>query len=130
MKNQELIEVNIDKQGSYDFEGHIESVLEAPLAPAISGWLILQGAEPIAGQVEHLSVLGDFSIEWDDDIPMVQIEEIYLSYGTKHLNIIDFVDLDKLSEELAERGDQHEWYTDKLSSAIDNAMDRMKEGDL
>lgn len=80
---------------------------------------------------------GEFSIEWDDDIPMPQIDALYIigPDNTKHIEI----DLDRCYnskvllfdgyaiEELISERDNGDWSQDRIEAAADRAYDAYKD---
>jgi len=72
------------------------------------------------GVDESKKVYGEFSIEWDDDIP-----EVYASPNVTDIDGLEVadIDLDFVSQQIAAKGDESSWYEDRLSNASDYDWD-------
>ena len=85
-----------------------------------------------------LRVEGEFSVDFDDDIAMPQIESLFIVNGDSHIEI----PLERLFntkvllfdghaiEDLIAETDDGSWYQDRLEAAADHAYDCWKDSQL
>lgn len=98
------------------------------------------------GLTEQLDVCykieGEFTIEWDDDIPMPQIESLYIVHP---LNDKIFIEIDKdrcfnhkcllfdgyaIQDLIADGGDCGDWSADRQAAYADAAYDSWRDSQL
>lgn len=73
---------------------------------------------------EQATIEGEFSVAWDDDIPMVQIEDIFLCNGEEVIKLSDSdVNIDEICNIIEYQGDSGDWFEDRLSAAMDRDWD-------
>lgn len=66
------------------------------------------------GYCFEVNAFVDYSVQWDEDIPMVTIEEVTLSYGNTFLTLSENeYDYDDLSIKLEQDGPYLQWKEDK-----------------
>lgn len=86
--------------------------------------------EPNREFTEEIKVEGEYSVEWDDDIPMPVVENVYLSNGNKdiEMNLDDLGNtLFDIEEEIAQSGMDSSWEEDRIGRLADRAYDDWKD---
>lgn len=74
---------------------------------------------------------GEYTIEWDDDIPNVYVTSIFISnpYDSKSYievdlnSFVELFDLEALGAMIYDNADQGNWYEDKAANAMDYDWD-------
>lgn len=78
-----------------------------------------------------LLIEGDYSIEWDDDIAMPQIESIFLinpDDASKYVRLnFDDVDTESLEETISDSDLSSDWECDRMAEAADWAHDSYED---
>lgn len=70
-------------------------------------------------QAQIVYLEGEYSVDWDDDIPMVAIEYLQLVNGDKILDLKESeYNYDTLCNEIEQESDS-DWYADRMSDASD-----------
>lgn len=106
------MKVKINKDARYEFEG------------LVFDYSLTADQQAILGDVGELDIAGDYTVEWDDDIPMVMVESVYLINNGKEIEVTDDSLLDLIADAIQER-DDGSWAEDALGSRIDRAMDSL-----
>ncbi len=110
----------IEKFKSSSFIG---SVLDEHLP---SKYRDLVDADPNPEFTNEIQFEGEYTIEWDDDIPMPIIESLYLDNGNKSIEInLDDIgnEVYDLEEQISQSGLDSDWEVDKYSSMADSWKD-------
>lgn len=69
-----------------------------------------------------IEVEGEYSVDWDDDIPMVAVEYLTLVHGDKTLDLKeDDYNYDTVCNDIEQESDS-DWYADRMSDAADYYM--------
>jgi hypothetical protein len=119
-----LLNVTIDNIKSYTFSGYMST---DQLDTISLDWLRERGVNP--EESETFTVEGEFQISFDDDIPMCEILDLYLSYGNETLDILDRVNnLYELCEYIENNGDYLDWVSDREAMLTDYYYDMWREG--
>ena len=122
------IEIHYEGQKNYEFEAYVYA---NDLNKECVAWLAKLGCKIDERDEETFKVVGEFSVYFDDDIPMTEVESICLSYGSEYLHIDEFdIDTDKLCEDIAEHGDACDWAADKMADDGDRAYDSWKDDQM
>lgn len=69
---------------------------------------------------------GEYTVQWDDDIPMPVIESLYLDNGNKYIevNLDDIDEVYDLEEQISQSGLDSDWEADKFGDMADYYKDR------
>lgn len=115
------MKINISKVKNYSFEG---TILDEHLSQK---YLEYFEVDPNRDYTDEIKVDGEFTIEWDDDIPNVIVENLTFDNGNKYIE----VDLDEVStqdlEDQIQEYDNGSWAEDKIASQSDYAYERSRD---
>lgn len=82
--------------------------------------------------IEQVEVEGDFSVEWDDDIPLVRISYVLAKsesgneltiYDENLDSAVEQYDAYEIEQLIEQDGDSSEWMADAMAMAADRAYD-------
>lgn len=109
---------NVTVKGS-EFSG------QCILGPDDTRLLSLLGQKLAPGEFFAVDISGEFSLDWDDDIAMVMLDSVCITYEGRTIDLVpDDCDFSAIEAVIEEHGDHSNWEEDRMSSRIDDYMDR------
>lgn len=115
---------HITKFRTSSFEGN---VLDENLPQKYKDLLEVDPNQELTNEIKFE---GEYSVEWDDDIPMPIVDSLWLDNGNKSVDVnLDDLgnELFELEEQISQSGYDGDWEADRIASIGDAAYDRWKE---
>lgn len=110
-------------------QGEFEGTIYSNMLP-----LVLQEKLDVLNDEQDLQVYGGFSVDFDDDMVMVSLSSIMISTGNRDIDVdIDELDGNEvfdLEDKLSSKGQEQDWYFDKLTGDADSYRDEMSDHEM
>lgn len=76
----------------------------------------------------NLILVGEFSVEWDDDIPLVAIDYLRCAQtDVDYLKVLDPNEIELICQEIEETGPVLDWVADKEAALCDYYYEQSRE---
>lgn len=117
------MKINITNvNGSYEFTGYI---LDENLSDK---YLKFFEIDPNRDGCDEIKVSGEFSIEWDEEIPNVMVDYVVFSNGNKEIDVnLDDLNLEEIAEKITNKSNYMDWAADRISSQSDFLFDSYED---
>lgn len=117
-----MIQIDISKIKTSEFQGTVDiECLSTEQLEAL-------GINPNEPEVYQVEAIGEYDVEWDDDIPMVQVETVSLWNGAICLDLnSNQFDHESIEDEIGRSGLDSDWASDRDASRGDDAYDSYKD---